>query len=169
MHGSIQMDRDTWIDGRNPDGQNYRMLQFRGGLGLEYRATTSNEYNVITRKALEADACCFQTPEQHPVPVPQVKFARDKDWNNLRPGEFGMMNDSNGYVVKWSEARQIYFLNVDSDGNRLMRNENAQDFNSYLGSAFTAVTSSGNRPVLRGHQLVRPVATSSWITAKTLT
>ena len=55
MHGSIQMDRDTWIDGRNADGQNYRMLQFGGGLGLEYRNSTSNEYNVINRKALEAD------------------------------------------------------------------------------------------------------------------
>ena len=82
-------------------------------------------------------------------PLKKLRFARDKDWNNLRPGEFGLMNDSNGFVGKWSEARQIYFLNVDSDGNRLMPNENAADFNSYLGSAFTAVTSSGERPVLR--------------------
>ena len=84
-----------------------------------------------------------------PSPLKKLRFARDKDWNNLRPGEFGLMNESNGYVGKWSEARQIYFLNVDSDGNRLMPNENAVDFNSYLGSAFTAVTSSGERPVLR--------------------
>ena len=149
MHGNIQMDRDTCIDGRNADGQNYRMLQFRGGLGLEYKASTSNEYNVINRKALEAELAKLPTPEPTPSPLKKLRFARDKDWNSLRPGEFGLMNDSNSFVGKWSEARQIYFLNVDSDGNRLMRNENAQDFNSYLGSAFTAVTSSGDRPVLR--------------------
>ena len=54
MQGNIQMDFDTCIDGRNSDGQNYRMLQFRGGYGLEYKAATNNEYNVINRKAMVA-------------------------------------------------------------------------------------------------------------------
>ena len=112
--------------------------------------TSFNDTHLVTKKYVDQaikDALA-DTPAA-PNPLRKLRFARDKDWNNIRPGEFGLMNDSNGYVGKWSEARQIYFLNVDSDGNRLMRNENAQDFNSYLGSAFTAVTSSGERPVLR--------------------
>ena len=36
-----------------------------------------------------------QIPEI-PSPFRQLRFARDKDWNNLRPGEFGLMDKSIG-------------------------------------------------------------------------
>ena len=87
--------------------------------------------------------------DQIPSTCRKLRFARDKDWNNIRPGEFGLMDKNNNYVGKWSEASQIFFTGADSDGNRLIKDENMKDWQSYLGSALTVLTSSGERPVLR--------------------
>ena len=79
----------------------------------------------------------------------KLRFARDKDWNNLRPGEFGLMDDSNNFVGQWSKAYSIFFSAIDVDGNRLVQDQNDKDYVSDLGSAMSIFTSSGERPILR--------------------
>ena len=112
---------------------------------VQYFGLTEGDYDVATVGYVKSQLTSLGE-EQSPTSLRKLRFARDKDWNNLRPGEFGLMNESNDYVGKWSEARQLYFLNVDSDGNRLMRNENAKDFNSYWVGVH-GITSSGERPL----------------------
>ena len=54
MTGDIKMGRGTHIDGLDQNGQNFRFLTFNAGSGLEYQGSTSNENNVINRKAMTA-------------------------------------------------------------------------------------------------------------------
>ena len=79
----------------------------------------------------------------------KLRFARDKDWNNLRPGEFGLMDKDNNYVAQWSKCDQVFFSAIDTDGNRLVNDENVKDYVTELGSAFSVFTSSTERPIMR--------------------
>ena len=54
MTGDIKMSRGSHIDSLDQNGQNFRFLTFNAGLGLDYQGSTSNENNVINRKAMTA-------------------------------------------------------------------------------------------------------------------
>lgn len=108
--------------------------------------TNFKDDELVTKKYV--DDTIPEIPEI-PTSFRKLRFARDKDWNNLRPGEFGLMDKDNGFVGKWSEAYSIFFNGVDVDGNRLVKDDNVQDYVSELGSALSVFTSSGDRPILR--------------------
>ena len=142
MHGNIRMDFDKCIDGRNADGQNYRMLQFRGGQGLEYKAATNNEYNVINRKALEAELAKLpDPPEPAPSPFRKFKYAGDRSWGNMRPGEFQMLDKDQNITNELDKCQAIIFKGEDADGNRAVRDENRISYSSWGGSALNILNS----------------------------
>ena len=180
MHGNIRMDFDKCIDGRNADGQNYRFLQFKGGQGLEYKAATNNEYNVINRKALEADldsylpltggdlsgqlnikansGVCLSVntnkvkfwssgavelngytafkdnelvtkaytdqaikdavADAPPTSSPfrKYKYAGDRTWGNMRPGEFQLLEQGPDITNELDKCAAIIFKGEDADG-----------------------------------------------------
>ena len=59
------------------------------------------------------------------------------------------MNKDNIFVGQWSQCQQIFFSAVDTNGNRLVKDENVKDYITELGSAFSVFTSSGERPIMR--------------------
>ena len=80
------------------------------------KASSTNTRSQLRRTTMTWPRWLRQKLTASKSPSP-TEFARDKDWNKSY-GEFGSMNESNAYVSKWSEARQLYFLNVDSDGRQ---------------------------------------------------
>ena len=221
MLGNIRMDFDTCIDGRNADGQNYRFLQFKGGQGLDYKAATNNEYNVINRKALEADLDSymplagdstktgkinlvansgaqltvnkgssvsnavttaqvlsdgtFETvktsfSDTHLVtkkytdqaikdavadaptpssPFRKFKYAGDRSWGNMRPGEFQMLDKDQNITNELDKCQAIIFKGEDADGNRAVRDENRISYQSWGGSALNILNSGQTRLYFR--------------------
>lgn len=129
---------------------NTNKVKFWSSGAVEVNGYTAFKDNELITKAY-TDNAIKTAVEGIDVPSPfrQLRFARDKDWNNLRPGEFGLMDKSNNNVAQWSGVYQIYFLGVDTDGNRLIRDENMKSWSSFVGSAVTVLTSSGTRPLLR--------------------
>lgn len=54
MSGDIKMSYGNHIDSMDANGQNFRFLTFNAAAGLDYQGGTSNDNNVINRKAMVA-------------------------------------------------------------------------------------------------------------------
>ena len=90
-------------------------------------------------------------PEPSPTTSPfrKFKYAGDRVWANMRPGEFQMLDKDQNITSELDKCQAIIFKGEDADGNRAVRDENAISYSSWGGSALNILNSGQTRLYFR--------------------
>ena len=98
----------------------------------------------------------IEFPEPEPAPLPEIpspfrkfKYAGDRTWGNMRPGEFQMLDKDQNITSELDNCKAIIFKGEDADGNRAVRDENRVSYRSWGGSALNILNSGQTRLYFR--------------------
>ena len=65
-------------------------------------------------------------------PFRKYKYAGDRNWESMRPGEFQMIDKDRNITNELDKCAAIIFKGEDADGNRAVRDENRISYQSFV-------------------------------------
>ena len=87
--------------------------------------------------------------EQVPSTCRKFKYAGDRSWASMRPGEFQLLDKDTNITNELDKCAAIIFKGEDADGNRAVRDENRISYQSFGGSALNILNSGLTRLYFR--------------------
>ena len=117
---------------------------------VQYFGLTEGDFDVATVGYVKSQLTSLgEEQEQVPSTCRKFKYAGDRSWGNMRPGEFQLLDKDRNITNELDKCSAIIFKGEDADGNRAVRDENRISYQSFGGSALNILNSDLTRLYFR--------------------
>ena len=119
---------------------NTNKVKFWSSGAVELNGYTAFKDNELVTKAYTDQAIKDAVADAPPTSSPfrKYKYAGDRTWGNMRPGEFQLLDKDTNITNELDKCAAIIFKGEDADGNRA---ENRISYQSFGGSALNILNS----------------------------